>query len=131
MDTYLVNEHRCETMNRIHRVNVEAQAMWFEAHKAIEEAQKMRRGLKLQIEELAKRDGFRLRYRDKMLAQILDDAVAYTHADMGNIQVLDARRLVIRVHQGFRAQFVDFFNDCPSRTGGLPSGYENPKPDNY
>ena len=99
-------------MDRLHQVNAEAHAMWREAHRAIEKTQKTRESLKLQIEALGQCDGFRLRYRDRMLSQILGAAIGWTRADMGNIQLLDLqrRRFVIRVQQGFQAPFLDFFN---------------------
>lgn len=112
MDAPTINDCCRETMIHLHQVNADAHAMWLEAHEVIEKTEKRRKGLQLQIEALGQRDGFRLRYRDKMLAQILGAAIGWTHADMGNIQLVDpqCRRLVIRVQQGFQAPFVDFFN---------------------
>jgi hypothetical protein len=54
---------------------------------------------------------FRRKYRDVMLAQVLEAAMARTRADMGNIQLMDPRlgALTIQVQRGFRAPFLEFF----------------------
>ena len=72
--------------------------------------------LNAQIEELAKSDGFRRQYAENMLTEILNDAIEGTEADMGNIQVYDAKaaRLIIRVQHGFRRPFLDFFDSVHS-----------------
>jgi PAS domain S-box-containing protein len=47
-----------------------------------------------------------------LLGEFLDAAIEITHADMGNVQLLDAAtgQLRIAAHRGFDGPFLDFFN---------------------
>ncbi|HKD51072.1 MAG TPA: GAF domain-containing protein [Candidatus Acidoferrum sp.] len=94
----------------------QARAIWSRAHQATEEPQLQGSELDAQIEELAKSDGFRRQYAANMLTEILNAAMEGTKADMGNIQLYDAKaaRLIIRVQHGFRRPFLDFFDSVHS-----------------
>ena len=89
---------------------------WSKAHDTVEEMQLLCSKLDEQIEELAKNDGFRRQFTANMLTGILAAAMEGTRADMGNIQVYDAKasRLVIYVQRGFRQPFLEFFDSVHS-----------------
>src|SRR5215831_14051234 len=90
--------------------------VWSKARDAMEGLQLQGSELDAQIEELAKSDGFRRQYAANMLTEILNAAMEGTKADMGNIQLYDAKaaRLIIRVQHGFRRPFLDYFDSVHS-----------------
>lgn len=47
---------------------------------------------------------------NQLLEEILDAAIEVTHADMGNVQLLQGGSLRIVAHRGFEAPFLEFFN---------------------
>lgn len=89
-----------------------ARFMWSQANKTVKETQSVRDDLHVQITELTKCGAFRPRFIDTLLAGILDAAVEATAADMGNIQLLDAKtgHLLIHLQRGFKPPFLEFFN---------------------
>ena len=89
-----------------------ARSMWLKAYESVEETKRMRAALHAQIEELAQHSPFRRQFKTDLLSGILDAAIESTGADMGNIQLFDAKKgqLVIYVHRGFRDPFLKFFN---------------------
>jgi len=60
------------------------------------------------------------------LNQLLDAAIAVTHADMGNIQLYDplTRRLKIAAQRGFGPAFLDFWNSVSEGDGACGTAYE-------
>jgi GAF domain-containing protein len=82
----------------------------------MEELRLGRSDLDAQIEELAKRDGFRRQYTSNMLSGILHSVMEGTRADLGNIQLYDRTesRLTIYVQHGFGRPFLAFFDSVHS-----------------
>jgi hypothetical protein len=101
-----------QVMDRFRTSTSETREMWTRARHAILEAERIRARVKAQVRELCDDEGFRTRYRDAMLAKILDSAIAETSADKGNIQLFDpkSRTLQIRIQRGFQAPFLNYFN---------------------
>jgi len=46
---------------------------------------------------------------EQLLNEVLDAAIDISHADMGNLQLLEDRGLTIAAHRGFKAPFLEFF----------------------
>jgi GAF domain-containing protein len=87
--------------------------MHAEAVEAAAVARAMRENLTPVLEQIAAKDGlFLARYPHAMLTRILNAALTTMHADMGNIQLLDARSCGLRIqaHHGFGDRFLEFFN---------------------
>jgi len=94
----------------------QTRAVWSGACDAMEELRLGRSNLDAQIEELAKRDGFRRQYTSNMLSRILYSVMQGTRADMGNIQLYEPTesRLLIYVQHGFDRPFLAFFDSVHS-----------------
>jgi hypothetical protein len=76
-----------------------------------EQFQQTPEALSFRVAQFGLEPDFRRKYRDVLLVQVLEAAMARTRADMGNIQIMDPRlgALVIHVQRGFRAPFLEFF----------------------
>ena len=63
---------------------------------------------------------------DLALNQLLDAAIAVSHADMGNIQLYDptTRKLKIAAQRGFGPAFLDFWNTVSEGDGACGTAYE-------
>ena len=112
----------CVAENAIHcrkqarKMIQQTRAVWSGACDAMEELRLGRSNLDAQIEELAKRDGFRRQYTSNMLSGLLHSVMQSTRADMGNIQLYEPTesRLVIYVQHGFDRPFLAFFDSVHS-----------------
>ena len=112
----------CVAENAIHcrkqarKMIQQTRAVWSGACDAMEELRLGRSDLDAQIEELAKRDGFRRQYMSNMLSGILHSVMQGTRADMGNIQLYEPTesRLVVYVQHGFDRPFLAFFDSVHS-----------------
>ena len=101
-----------KTLQDVMRVTAEAHAMWTKAHSAIERAQQTHENVQAQVEELARQNGFRHMYLDRMLARILGAAMASVESTVGSIQLLDTKtnRFVIHASHGIPREGVEAFS---------------------
>jgi len=116
-----------ETFEQAEKMREVALRMDDQARGAIIDARRMRTALDLQLEMLSGHNGHPIKLilgdgnglspmrgdKRARLVEILDWAIATTHADMGNIQLFDSAvgALRIKVQRGFDGRFLDFFDN--------------------